>query len=491
MGSRRRSIRLMIYFLVAIPLVTMLGLFADVAYTSITNFVNLDRAPSLIRATSVPLTNFMTLLQAERRAGVVYASDKTSANASAYQGAITATMQGIPTLEAALNSPATKAATTAEETAAVEKFIGQVGGLTTLRQGVKAGQVPSLTAMLGYTNVILGIPKVFQVEAGSLTNAQAVTQGFGLIASVNAREELDEQDALLAGALAAGHLDAPSRVAFAQAAGREQDDQALMQATFSTVESKAFYATFGKQAPQAMQTQFAQIQEGVEAGLPLSTLQQMGLNGLTWAGITSTVAKANYNAGLDAANAVLNADQWIANSARQKVYVTGAIGLLGLILTLIVTIWLARSVNRRLNRLRRSALALAQVHLPSVVARLRRGEQVDVAAEAPGLRIGRDEIGQVGQAFDAVRQTAIASAVEESKLRQGVNDMFRNLARRNQSLLQRQLTTLDEMERKAHDPEALDDLFKLDHLTTRMRRHAEGLIILSGAPPGRGWSAPV
>src|SRR5215469_1285914 len=283
MGSRRRSIRLTIYFLVAIPLVTMLGLFADVAYTSITNFVNLDRAPSLIRATSVPLTDFMTLLQAERRAAVVYTSDKTSANASTYKGAITATMQGIPTLEAALNSPATKDATTADETAAVDKFIGQVGGLTTLRQGVQAGQVPPLTAMLGYTNVILGIPKVFQAEASSLTNAQATTQGIGLISSVNAREDLDEQDALLAGALAAGKLAAPSRVAFAQAAGREQDDQALAQATFSPVEATAFNTTFAEQAPQAIQTQLAQTQEGVEAGLPLSTLQQTGLNSLTWA----------------------------------------------------------------------------------------------------------------------------------------------------------------------------------------------------------------
>jgi hypothetical protein len=69
--------------------------------------------------------------------------------------------------------------------------------------------------------------------------------------------------------------------------------------------------------------------------------------------------------------------------------------------------------------------------------------------------------------------------------------VFRNLARRNQSLLQRQLTVLDSMERRATDPDVLEDLFKMDHLTTRMRRHAEGLIILSGAAPGRGWSAPV
>ncbi len=116
---------------------------------------------------------------------------------------------------------------------------------------------------------------------------------------------------------------------------------------------------------------------------------------------------------------------------------------------------------------------------------------MDVAAEAPPLRVGSDEIGQVGQAIDTVRQTAIRSAIDEARVRQGVNDMFRNLARRNQSLLQRQLTVLDEMERRATDPDVLEDLFKMDHLTTRMRRHAEGLIILSGAPPGRSWSAPV
>ncbi len=126
-----------------------------------------------------------------------------------------------------------------------------------------------------------------------------------------------------------------------------------------------------------------------------------------------------------------------------------------------------------------------------MVARLRRGESVDVAAEAPPIRVGSDEIGQVGQAIDAVRQTAIRSAIDEARVRQGVNDMFRNLARRNQSLLQRQLSVLDDMERRATDPDVLEDLFKMDHLTTRMRRHAEGLIILSGAPPGRSWSAPV
>ena len=305
---------------------------------------------------------------------------------------------------------------------------------------------------------------------------------------------MSEQDALLAGALAAHSLTPDERVGFTQAAGREQDDTLLYQHMLTSSENNAFlsaYNGYDDSAARAYQPTRQKIQEAVEGGYPLSVLEAQGLNSVKWQTLNALIDAANFQGGLATADTLLAADKQLASSAETTLWFTGALGALGLLLTLIVTIWLARSINRRLTRLRRSALLLAQEQLPSVVSRLRRGESVDVAAEAPTLRVGNDEIGQVGQAFDAVRQTAIASAVEEAKLRQGVNDVFRNLARRNQSLLQRQLTTLDQMERRATDPEALDDLFKLDHLTTRMRRHAEGLIILSGAPPGRGWSAPV
>src|SRR5690242_15529423 len=76
-------------------------------------------------------------------------------------------------------------------------------------------------------------------------------------------------------------------------------------------------------------------------------------------------------------------------------------------------------------------------------------------------------------------------------LRKGVNQVFLNISMRNQSLLHRQLGMLDAMERRTSEPEALADLFRIDHLTTRMRRHAEGLIILSGSVPGRGRRDPV
>jgi len=491
MGSRGRSIRLRIYFLVAIPLITMLGLFGYVAYTSVSSWLNQDRAPSLIQATSEPLTNFVNLLQSERRAAVVYLSAPNSTNLSAYQTAVTTTKNGQIRLEAALDSPGTKDSTTAAETAAINTMTAQLNGMGPLRASVTAKQLAPLDALVAYTNIIASQGGVLLAEVNSISESTPAIQGLGLISAVDTQEDVSEQDVALASAFASGSLTGPDRVAFSQAAGREQDDTLTYQQLLTPAEIKVYTTTLSSAAPTALQNDLATIQEGVEAGLPLRALEQQGLSAPAWQVMTKTWLTAASKAGTAAASTVLASNQQIAIDAKRRVWEVAGFGGAGLILTLLLTILLGRSINRRLTVLRRSALTLAEEQLPAVVARLRSGDTVDVAAEAPPLRVGSDEIGQVGQAIDTVRQTAIRAAVDESRLRQGVNDMFRNLARRSQSLLQRQLAVLDSMERKATDPDVLEDLFKMDHLTTRMRRHAEGLIILSGAPPGRGWSAPV
>ena len=491
MGSRGRSIRLRIYFLVAIPLVTMLGLFGYVAYTSTTTYLNLDRAPNLIDATAEPLTDFVNLLQRERLAAVVYLSHPSSANLNAYHKAITTTATGEVAVTAALNSAGTKDSTTPAESAGIASMTKSLGSMTGLRDEIIAKRVAPLTALADYTDIIGGQGAVLQAEAGSITNTAAAEQGIGLIAAVNTQEDVSEQDAVLASALESGSLTAADRVAFGQAVGRQQDDTLNYQQLFTPQELQIYTSTQNELAPTALQSDLTSIQQGVMSGAPLREIELLGVTPASWQKVTSTWLHAASAAGTSAAATVLAANTAPAIDAKDRLWVVSAVGVAGLILTLLVTILLGRSINRRLTELRKSALTLAQEQLPAVVARLRRGESVDVAAEAPPIRVGSDEIGQVGQAIDAVRQTAIRSAIDEASIRQGVNGMFRNLARRNQSLLQRQLSVLDDMERKAADPDVLEDLFKMDHLTTRMRRHAEGLIILSGAPPGRSWSAPV
>lgn len=491
MGSRGRSIRLRIYILVTIPLVTMLGLFSYVAITSARNYTNLNRAPRLIRATAEQATKFVNFIQQERRDAVVYLARPDTTALEEFQADSAQTKIGALAFEQAMTSAQTRSVQDPQEAAAIATMISDVRNLNKVRLAVEARKLTVIQAFDAYTNVILDEPPIFQAEANSMTDGSAVASGVGLISTVNEREDVDEQDSILAAALAAGTMTPEERVIFDNAAGREQDDQALFEKLLSPAELAGFNSQMDRPSVVQAADAVAQVQQAVEGGATISQIEAMGITPASWLGYTSTWADANYDGGLLAADSVLSTDQKLATTAKDEVILYGSIGAAGLILTLLISVLLGRSINRRLKILRTSARALATEQLPSVVARLRRGETVDVAAEAPPLRVGNDEIGQVGQAIDMVRQTAIRSAVEESKLRQGINDMFRNLARRNQSLLQRQLTVLDGMERRATDPDVLDDLFTMDHLTTRMRRHAEGLIILSGAAPGRSWSNPV
>jgi HAMP domain-containing protein len=150
---------------------------------------------------------------------------------------------------------------------------------------------------------------------------------------------------------------------------------------------------------------------------------------------------------------------------------------------------IARSMARPLQRLRAGALEIAEHRLPQAVERLRTTESgdLDVRVEPLGIR-SRDEIGQVAQAVDEIQEVAVRLATEQAALRRSIGDMFTNLARRSQTLIDRQLELIDDLERNEADPETLEHLFRLDHLATRMRRNAEDLIVLSGADPGRHWA---
>lgn len=181
-----------------------------------------------------------------------------------------------------------------------------------------------------------------------------------------------------------------------------------------------------------------------------------------------------------------------------QIGLAGGLGLVAVAVSIFVSVRFGRRISAELVGLQRAALDLADRRLPEVVERLRRGE--DVRSEVPELHHGSTtEIVSVGEAFSSVQRTAVEAAVGQAHMREGLNKVFVSLARRNQSLLHRQLAMLEAMEQRATDPETLEDLFGLDHLTTRMRRHSEGLIILSGSTPGRAggcrsrsttWSAP-
>jgi signal transduction histidine kinase len=157
----------------------------------------------------------------------------------------------------------------------------------------------------------------------------------------------------------------------------------------------------------------------------------------------------------------------------------------------LLAVRLANALVRRLQSLRTKTLDLADRQLPSLVRRLHDGEQIDVDAEMTVVDNGTDEIGQVAEAFTIAQRTAVAAAAAESRTREGVNKVFLDIAHRSQIVVHQQLEVLDIAEAKQGDPEHLELLFRLDHLTTRARRNAENLLVLGGGQAGRKWRNPV
>lgn len=174
-----------------------------------------------------------------------------------------------------------------------------------------------------------------------------------------------------------------------------------------------------------------------------------------------------------------------------QLVIVSVIMLIVTIFAVSVSLVLANRLLRRLRILRSASLDLAHTRLPALIRRIHNGEQVDAEAETAVVDDGRDEIGQVAEAFAVAQRTAIETAVGEASTRNGFNKVFLDIAFRSQALVRRQLDVLDVAEARQDDPEDLELLFQLDHLATRARRNSENLLILGGRSPGRRWRNPV
>ncbi|WP_329347429.1 nitrate- and nitrite sensing domain-containing protein [Streptomyces sp. NBC_01261] len=188
-----------------------------------------------------------------------------------------------------------------------------------------------------------------------------------------------------------------------------------------------------------------------------------------------------------------NVDRVSADSVsrlRQNLVIVSAIGLLAVILVIVTSWRLTVMLRRRIHGLREEAVELQQ-RLPDVVARLERGENVDVDREVRLVEPTSDELGELGRALNAASRSAVSTAVRQAEQHRGFERLLQRIARRTQLLIGLQLRKLDELERTHEDPELLDGLFALDHLTARLRRYEENLVILGGGQPQRRWRKPV
>ncbi|MFF1920025.1 nitrate- and nitrite sensing domain-containing protein [Streptomyces sp. NPDC058221] len=481
---RPRTVRAKIISLLTVPVVSLLALWGFATVSTAQDVAGLRQLQRVDEEVRAPVAAAIAALQNERGAAVLRAADPSRAHTGALEKQVGRTDRTLAALR--LDGGHTLADTGSLPGGVAGRLDRFLGLAEHLRAGAeKDGGSNGAAVYERYTETLTA---AFAVS-GALTGIQDGSLGSDarvLFELARADEMLAREDALLTAAGRTGTLKGRPLQLFTGAVATRRSLTETAGADLPAAERAAwsdFTARPAYRSVQAAEDRVLAAAPGQAAAraVPAGDWQRAA------AGVRSELGSIGAGAGERAAD---RADPL----ARGLLSPSGAAVIFGcaaVAASLVISVRIGRGLVTELVSLRNGALEIARRKLPLAMQRLRAGEELDIGAEAPPGPVWHDEIGQVGEALGTVHRAALEAAVERAELADGISGVFVNLARRSQVLVHRQLNLLDSMERRADDPDELSDLFRLDHLTTRMRRHAESLIILSGAAPGRAWRMPV
>ncbi|HLT10203.1 MAG TPA: nitrate- and nitrite sensing domain-containing protein, partial [Micromonosporaceae bacterium] len=469
---------------IAALLVSLAALWAFAAYVTLQDGINLLNISTLDQKVGRPNDILITALQTERHLSMVYLGSRRTERESELRRARQETDKARDALAESVSGMQARFAASPTTEKLVADLLTMVGELDTTRAQIDAGSITRAEAARTYTDIIDAGFLIFG-SMSQFEDDEIAAQGRTLVAMTSARDLLAQEDAFLSGVIAAGRFSAGEPQEFTKLVGARRVTYAGIAARLPAEDRELYDQLESSPAFRQLQAMEDQVIAEATAGQPVPVTVS------DWQQVTSTALEELRELELLLTDRVVERATPAAIWTIVRLVLAGGLGLIAVIASIVMSITTARALVRQLERLRNAAHDLAEYRLPRVVERLQHGEKVDVAQEAPPLDFGSDEIGQVGQAFNRVQETAIRVAVEQAELRRSVRDVFLSLARRSQALLHRQLGLLDAMERRTTDAEELAELFRIDHLATRMRRNAENLIVLSGATAGRAWRRPV
>ncbi|MBV2156298.1 nitrate- and nitrite sensing domain-containing protein [Kitasatospora sp. SUK 42] len=502
-GLRPRTVRARIIALLMVPVVSVIALWSFATVTTAQGVWELLRLRDTQRTLLTPVAGTVAGLQAERAAaGQLLAAPSTAPGAapgaatgaareSALRDAAATTDRALAPLFPDPRHPgqgynrADAEGLGADAATRLDALAASLAALPDLRAKVLARSVSWPDAYAAYGAAV--------ERALAVSGAVAPSQGHGAAADARvlqelarSRELLAREDALLCAARLSGAFGDDQLREFDGLAFARREFEQGATADLGAADRAALLAVTGGQDHRDLVGYEERVRGAADGRTAIAAVPED-----RWELVAGNVAGGLRAVEDQAGRVAAERHDPYALGLFTSAGIAVLLGLLGVIASLVISVQIGRGLVTELIGLRNSALDLAGRELPATIRKVRAGEEVDIEAEAP-RPVGRDdEIGQVHRALGTVRRAAVTAAVERAEVLSGVSGVFVNLARRSQVLLHRQLTLLDAMERRTEDPSELADLFRLDHLTTRMRRHAEGLIILSGAVPGRAWRRPV
>lgn len=484
MRFRGKSIRRKIVALLLVPLLSLTGIWAFATVITGRAANQLFNVSDIVEKIGYPTEDTVRVLQQERRQTLVYLADPRASDAlTALKRSRTATDRVVAKVRKNAKDEDVREEMDGGTSQRLTSILDALDGVDSLRRSVEEGTVNRAQALDLYNRLVEPC-YTLMANLHVVDNVEMDQQGRALVNVANARELLSREDALLGSALVAGRVtrDEIREISDLVAQRTLLYDMSLPLLPSSERGRFERYWSNADTAPLRMAEQ---------AVVTSPTGSPHGVTARSWDRAAGHVLDELADLDDEAGDRYQDRVHPVATGVIVKAIIAGVLGLIALLASLIMSVRIGRGLIRDLRRLRLDAHEASGVRLPSVMRRLSAGEQVDVETEVPRLEYDKNEIGEVGQALNTLQRAAVEAAVKQSELRDGVSEVFVNLARRSQVLLHKQLTLLDTMERRTEDTDELADLFRLDHLTTRMRRHAEGLVILSGAAPSRQWRKPV
>ncbi|MGW2289639.1 sensor histidine kinase [Streptomyces phaeochromogenes] len=489
-GSRRRlgSIRLSLILLALVPSVTLAAMWGVTTIQMFSEGLRLRDQTELSKSTGAMGTDATLALQRERSlSAVLLASPGSSRTALDEQRARTdkavATLVGqSDAIQRAPERISDRMYSVIASVGSLEYYRGQVDNPT---------DITPEQALDQYTSIIDDQIHAFQ-ELSQVDDGELTSQAGPLVALEHSAELVSQEDAQLHLAWPSGKLDENAWNHYVQLVNTKRwlvEDQ-LVPSLRGSVKT---------QTERILQGPEWKALEGVEDQVVAARAK-----GLTdGRKITLPDAQKRWSPAFDKlgdqytalirqeTTALLERSDDRAEDLLIKAAALSTGGFVALLVCVLMSWRITRSLSRRLRGLRIATLSLAEERLPDVVARLNRGEKVDVESATPPLDYGRDELGQVAQAFNAAQRTAVHTAVELADTRRGFQKVILGIARQSQNLVNLQLTKLDALERQHQDPEILKGLYELDSTASQLRRYEENLVIISGEQPRRSWTEPV
>lgn len=484
MRFRGKSIRRKIVALLLVPLISLTAIWGFATFLTGREANKLIDTAYILDDLARPLQDTAEVVQEERRQTLVYLADPRASDAlAALRRSRGATDKLVAKIESKARKSDAREALDGQSEERLNVALDAFKGLDALRRTVEEGTISRDKALKMYTRLTdpcFG----FLMTLNALDDVGVTAEGRALVGIGQAREMLSREDALIGSALVAGTV---TKGETRQVADFVAQRGVLLDNSLTQLpdDERARFERYLNGAETSRLRDVEQSLLDADAG-PLR-----GITSSDWDRESDKVLTGLADRTDDAVDRLRDRARPQAISVIVQLAVAGVLGLIAVLLSIFLSVRIGRSLIRDLRRLRLEAHEASGVRLPGLLRRLAAGEQVDVETEAPRLTYDKDEIGQVGQALNTLQRAAVEATVKQADLRRGVSEVFVNLARRSQVLLHKQLTLLDTMERRTEDTDELADLFRLDHLTTRMRRHAEGLVILSGAAPSRQWRKPV